>query len=123
MTFTVLPPRFDGGIHNAPHPQYVAVHTVIDNESLTQNDSWLVLFTSGLAHITLLNGTDDAWILGGKDGVIIAVDTTGTGHETTYPSDQETICLQIPFADGIVPAHAVLHSGACNSTSQIVALS
>ena len=25
-TYTVLPPRFQGGVHNAPHPQYVPLY-------------------------------------------------------------------------------------------------
>lgn len=26
-TYTVLPPRFQGGVHNAPHPQYASVYS------------------------------------------------------------------------------------------------
>ena len=28
-TFTVLPPRFEGGVHNSPHPQYVVIYSVV----------------------------------------------------------------------------------------------
>ena len=62
-------------------------------------------------------------MLGGADGLIIAVDTVGTGHNTSYPSNAETRALQIPFADGIIPAHVVLHSGACTGNSQVVTTS
>ncbi|KIP09641.1 hypothetical protein PHLGIDRAFT_11779 [Phlebiopsis gigantea 11061_1 CR5-6] len=100
-TYTVLPPRFEGGVHNAPHPQ-------------------LVVFLSGVAHVTLPHGTGDAFVVGGADGTIIAVDTTGTGHNTSYPSNAATRALQIPFAGGVVPPHTVLFSGACNDSSQVV---
>ncbi|GJE88827.1 hypothetical protein PsYK624_049140 [Phanerochaete sordida] len=99
-TYTVLPPRFEGGVHNAPHPQ-------------------LVVFLSGVAHVTLPHGTDDAFVLGGDNGIIIAVDTTGTGHNTSYPSNQQTRALQIPFTGGIIPPHVVVGEGACTS-DQIV---
>jgi len=88
-----------------------------------------VVFLSGLARITLPvtnasvtaagsvgDSVDEAWILGGANGVIIAVDTMGSGHITTYPSDEKTISFQIPFADGVVPAHRVLHAGPCHYT-------
>ncbi|KAF2090951.1 hypothetical protein K490DRAFT_62282 [Saccharata proteae CBS 121410] len=96
-SYTILPPRFNGGTHNAPSAQYV-------------------VFLSGLAHVTLPNSTDEAWIQGGKYGAIIAVDTVAVskdGHITTYPGDADTAALQIPFLDGKVPKHKVLYPGAC----------
>jgi hypothetical protein len=36
------------------------------------------------------------------------------GHSTNYPSDSETIALQIPTG-GAFPKHKVLHSGPCTS--------
>ncbi|KAK5121602.1 hypothetical protein LTR85_004774 [Meristemomyces frigidus] len=101
--YTVIPARFNGGTHNAPVPQ-------------------IVTFLSGLAHITLPvavhgNSTlDEAWIVGGADGFLIAVDTGGTGHITTYPTDQPTVSLQIPFASmEDVPAYSVVSEGPCHS--------
>jgi hypothetical protein len=73
-----------------------------------------VIFISGLAHVTLPNGTDEAWVRGGKYGILIAADTASAsehGHITTYPSAEDTIALQIPFADGKIPAHTALYSG------------
>ncbi|EKM51749.1 uncharacterized protein PHACADRAFT_262071 [Phanerochaete carnosa HHB-10118-sp] len=99
-TYTVLPPRFEGGVHNSPHPQ-------------------LVIFLSGVAHVTLPFGTDDALVLGGGSGMIIAADTTGSGHNTSYPSNQQTRALQIPFTDGVIPPHVVVNEGACTG-DQIV---
>ncbi|KAI9740277.1 MAG: hypothetical protein M1834_004855 [Cirrosporium novae-zelandiae] len=103
-TYTVIPGRFNGGQHNAPHPQLVA-------------------FFSGMAHITLpdsSDSSDEAWILGGANGLIVAVDTTGSGHITTYPSDEQTIALQIAFAGEAIPPHTVLKTGACEVSSQII---
>ena len=63
----------------------------------------LVLFTSGLAHVTLPNSSDEAWIQGGKYGLIVAADTpdvSGDGHFTEYPGDADTVALQVPLKDG-----------------------
>ncbi|KAI0084846.1 hypothetical protein BDY19DRAFT_855424, partial [Irpex rosettiformis] len=101
-TYTVIPPRFEGGVHNAPHAQ-------------------LVSFLSGVIHITLpTDPSASAWIIGGIDGTILALDTTGSGHNTSYPSGQETRGLQIPFEGGRVPDHVRLYNGPCKSSSSIV---
>ncbi|KAI9931312.1 hypothetical protein ASPWEDRAFT_166738 [Aspergillus wentii DTO 134E9] len=99
-SYSLLPARFDGGRHNAPAVQWV-------------------IFLSGLAHITLPHSKDEAWITGGKYGAILALDTaavSGDGHYTKYPTDQETIALQVQLKDNKVPGHKVLHQGACNVT-------
>ena len=78
---------------------------------------------SGLAHITLPTSKDEVYVEGGKYGLIIAADTAAVsalGHNTTYPSNQETIALQIPTAAGVVPAHKVLHGGACSMTEMVL---
>ncbi|KAI1500081.1 hypothetical protein F5X99DRAFT_256809 [Biscogniauxia marginata] len=96
-TYTVLPARFDGGLHNAPAKQYV----------------W---FISGLIHLTLPNATGEAWVYGGKYGLIYADDTadiSGWGHITRYPGNDETVALAIPVKDGVNPKHTVLHDGPC----------
>ncbi|KAI1487452.1 hypothetical protein F5X96DRAFT_650019 [Biscogniauxia mediterranea] len=96
-TYTVLPPRFDGGLHNAPAKQYV----------------W---FISGLIHLSLPNATEEAWIHGGRYGLIYAGDTadvSGWGHRTRYPGSDETIALVVPVKDGVSPEHRVLHDGPC----------
>ncbi|KAL1629236.1 hypothetical protein SLS56_005459 [Neofusicoccum ribis] len=97
----VIPPRFDGGLHNAPQPQFV-------------------IFTSGLAHVTLPHGDDEAWVLGGENGLIVAVDTAGTGHRTQYPTDQTTVSFALPFLDGEPPAYRVRSEGACHGDTQLV---
>ena len=97
---------------------FVATTSLFDSAS-----SRLVVFLSGVAHVTLPHGTDDAYVVGGPDGTIIAVDVTGTGHNTSYPSNMETRALQIAFTDGIIPPHEVLGSGACNVTDQVVTFS
>ncbi|KAJ5662743.1 hypothetical protein N7462_011669 [Penicillium macrosclerotiorum] len=96
-TYTIIPAGFDGGRHNAPELQWV-------------------VFLSGVAHITLPNSTTEAWITGGKNGAILALDTadaSALGHITTYPSQEKTIALEIPLGAGSVPGHTVLHEGAC----------
>jgi hypothetical protein len=35
------------------------------------------------------------------------------GHLTTYPSDQETVAIAVPFQDGVVPEYEVITEGAC----------
>jgi hypothetical protein len=76
--------------------------------------SRIVHFVSGLARITLPQDlTKELWVVGGKGGLLLAVDTTGLGHVTTYPSDQETIAMVAPFKDGLVPEYAVIKDGAC----------
>ncbi|KAI0064229.1 hypothetical protein BV25DRAFT_1914449 [Artomyces pyxidatus] len=47
-----------------------------------------VAFMSGLAHVTLPNSTADAWIAGGEQGLILAVDTASVstyGHNALSP--------------------------------------
>ncbi|KAK5991881.1 hypothetical protein PT974_05268 [Cladobotryum mycophilum] len=97
VTYTIIPGQFDGGLHNAPAAQ-------------------LVHFISGVAHITLPSSKDEAWIHGGKYGLIAAVDTAAvskTGHRTQYPSMADTIGLQLPLNNWSAANYTVLHSGAC----------
>ncbi|KAH7135545.1 hypothetical protein B0J11DRAFT_576127 [Dendryphion nanum] len=95
FAYTILPPRYDGGIHTAPAVQ-------------------LVHFLSGIAHLTLPHDDSvDAWILGGVGGLLFAVDTTGTGHRTQYPSDQVTVAITAPFEGGKIPRYTILADGPC----------
>jgi hypothetical protein len=86
----------------------------------------LVAFLSGLIHVTLPNTTisptTSAWIQGGKYGLVVAVDTANVskyGHVTEYPSDADTVSLQIPFKDGKIPDHKVLYDGPCSWTEMV----
>lgn len=48
--------------------------------------------------------------------MVIAVDTAAVsdlGHITNYPSDADTVALEIPFEKGVFPNHTVLHRGPC----------
>ncbi|KAN0133339.1 hypothetical protein V8E53_008779 [Lactarius tabidus] len=95
-SYAVLPPGFNAGLHNAPANQWV-------------------IFLSGLAHITLPNSTDEAYVNGGKNGLLFAADTSDVstlGHSTNYPSREETRAIQIPTG-GSIPSHTVLYSGPC----------
>lgn len=57
---------------------------------------------------------DEAYIVGGANGMLLACDTAGSGHITTYPGDQPTVSLQIHFKDGQTPTHRVLYPGPCH---------
>ncbi|TFY77615.1 hypothetical protein EWM64_g6398 [Hericium alpestre] len=102
-SYSILPARFNAGMHGAPNVQWV-------------------VFLSGLAHVTLPNATDEAWIPGGRNGVLFAADVPSVskyGHQTEYPSGDETLALQIPTADGKVPDHVVVHAGPCETKIQM----
>jgi len=95
ITYTVLPPKTSAGLHVAPTKQ-------------------LVVFLTGVSHIHLPNGTDEAYILGGAPGsILVAVDTVGTGHYSENPSNVPVTALQVPFVHGIPPPYEVLAKGAC----------
>lgn len=77
-------------------------------------------FLSGLIHLTLPypastnSSENEVWVVGGANGLIVAVDTQGSGHISTYPSDMATIAFQIPISEGLVPSYEVLNSGPCH---------
>lgn len=82
--------------------------------------TWLfvrwVIFISGLAHITLPNSTAEAYVTGGRNGAILALDTADVsklGHITTYPSKEPTVAIEVPLGEEGVPAHRVLYKGPC----------
>ncbi|KAL8786797.1 MAG: hypothetical protein Q9195_008055 [Heterodermia aff. obscurata] len=96
-SYGIIPPQFDGGLHNAPAVQWVA-------------------FTAGKAVISLPNSTRTATVYGGREGLILAADTKNVstlGHRTRYPSNQTTVAIQIPLENNAIPPHTVLHPGAC----------
>jgi len=121
VTYVVLPPRSGEGLHKPPHPMSVPPppcglsYTIVWFLTLSSILRLFILL-SGLAHVTLPHGEDEAWIMEGVNGLVVATDVTGVGHYTEYPSDKETVALQLPFLNGIVPGHEVLHSGACHLT-------
>ena len=79
---------------------------------------------SGLAHATIPDSSDEVWIVGGPYGMVVALDLEGPGHFTTYPSDQPSVAIQIPFESvDDIPAHRVVAPGPCHfetGGSQIV---
>ncbi|KAE8147422.1 hypothetical protein BDV25DRAFT_160379 [Aspergillus avenaceus] len=100
ISYMAIPPRTDGGLHNAPTIQWVS-------------------FVSGKAHVTLPHSDDEAWVTGGEFGTILAIDTedvSADGHFTEYPSDEVTVALAMPVKE--VPGHRVLHAGACTRREQ-----
>ena len=59
------------------------------------------------------NAGEELWIVEGVNPIVIANDVVRQGHWTYYPSDKETVALQVPFSDGLVPEHRVVKKGAC----------
>ena len=61
-------------------------------------------------------GSTHAWhVHAGKNGLGMAVDTpdvSATGHVSEFL--EETVLMQIPTADGVVPAHEVLYQRPCD---------
>lgn len=74
----------------------------------------IVSYTTGLAHITLPDSDDEAWFIGGNQGLLVAADTNGDGHFTDYPSEQSTVVLTLPFPGGVLPPHEVISTGPCH---------
>ena len=76
---------------------------------------------AGLAHIsTPYSGLpaylNEAYITGGRHGMLIAADLkeiAAKGHVTVFPGTDRTIIAQFPVADNRVPEHCVLHVGPC----------
>ncbi|KAF2100232.1 hypothetical protein NA57DRAFT_73842 [Rhizodiscina lignyota] len=101
----VIAPRTHIGQAWAMHPQHGSLfHNVFS------------IFLSGLVHIRLPDSRHEAWVQGGKYGIIIAADTKNlsmTGHVTDFPGNDETVIAELPFAGGMVPDHEVLYAGPC----------
>lgn len=57
----------------------------------------------------------------GVNGLMIAADMLGKGHVTEYPSNKESVALQIPFKDGILPDHKVVGAGVCDAQDKLPA--
>lgn len=100
ITYVVIPPRSTENLHHPPSPM-------------------LFVLLSGMAHVTLPYGDDDLWIQEGENQVVIANDMDGVGHNTSYPLDRLTVALQLPFKDGKLPDHTVLHVGACKASDNV----
>ena len=121
----ILPPNFDGGLHNAPYNQYVFSFFLIKKKKKKEKlkkeklkkQSRYVAFTSGKAVVTLPCSSTTAVINGGKYGLIFAADTAAAsklGHYTKYPlPSEQTFGIAFPTADGKIPSHRVLHQGQC----------
>ncbi|RCI17271.1 hypothetical protein L249_3153 [Ophiocordyceps polyrhachis-furcata BCC 54312] len=102
-TYSVIPPNFDGGLHNAPSFQFV-------------------FFAAGSARITLPNGTEEATVGLGKNRLIIAGDTADVstlGHRTQYLGGDKTVAMQVPIKDPKNFNHTVLHNVQMNNNSNV----
>ncbi len=65
--------------------------------------------------------TESLYIVSGVTPLIIAADTDtrSPGHLTFYPSDTETVAMQVPFKQGKVPGHKVLYGGPCRRRGEV----
>ncbi|RWA08419.1 hypothetical protein EKO27_g6693 [Xylaria grammica] len=102
ITYNVIPAGYDSRLHTVPSNQWAIV-------------------LNGVAIITLAdNSTTSVTTDGGESGVLFFEDTATVsrrGHGSFYPGITETIFLQIPTKDGIVPEHEVLSNNApCKGT-------
>lgn len=74
---------------------------------------------SGLAHISVPDEEESAFVTGGEFGMLFAGDLAelggGVGHRTAYPGLTETVILQLPIGGNVAPAHTVLHAGPCKA--------
>ncbi|ETS87617.1 hypothetical protein PFICI_01445 [Pestalotiopsis fici W106-1] len=91
---TVIPAGSDGGFHHA-EPQWV-------------------YFITGLAHITLPLSSDQAWINGGKYGLVWIGDRANVsrlGHRIFFA--EQSVTLSLLSEDDREPTHTVVRQGAC----------
>ncbi|KAF2235012.1 hypothetical protein EV356DRAFT_514644 [Viridothelium virens] len=96
-SITVQPPDSNTGVHTTSMPALLHV-------------------LSGLLSITLPNNsTSTAWVLGGVSGSLILADTTGSGHNTSHPSDESTVIITMPFAGAVIPAHTIVGYDVCST--------
>lgn len=117
----ILPPKFDGGLHNAPFNQYVFFNFFSfppspQKKKKTKPFNRYVVFTVGKAVVTFPCNSATAVVKGGKYGLIFAADIAAVsklGHYTRYPSDEQTVGITFPTVDGKIPSHTVLHHGQC----------
>jgi hypothetical protein len=80
------------------------------------------LFLSGLARISLPNSNSEAWVQGGKYGILIAADTKAVskdGHITDFPGRDQTVIAQFSFVDGKLPEYKTLYDGPCSFNEMI----
>ena len=76
---------------------------------------------SGLVHFKLPSSSlgpskSEAWIEGGRYGLVIAADISSQsrlGHFAEFPGDAATVLVQVPTANGEVPEHDILYAGPC----------
>ncbi|KAI9747111.1 MAG: hypothetical protein M1815_004616 [Lichina confinis] len=94
----IIKPGHNGGLHRAPRVQFV-------------------IWTSGLAKVTIPDSKDVAWMEGGGNGLLLAADTKDVveddGHITTYPSREQTVAFALPLPDDKPPVPISYEAGPC----------
>lgn len=120
VSYVVLPPRSEEGLHKPPHAMYASPTIAPYSQILRAkqiNNRFFILLT-GLAHVTLPSDPEGAglYIVEGVNPLMIAADCWGEGHFTSYPGDKETVALQVPFTDGEMPEHEIVGEGVCGGS-------
>ena len=80
---------------------------------LTASSRWVIIL-KGMVYVALPHGNDTAYLQGGE--VMFAADTpavSSEGHISQFVGTSEAVFMSVATPDGQVPAHTVVHSGAC----------
>lgn len=97
--------------------RFLSVYGIAPSSCQSTHIHRLVYFATGLIRLSIPNTTQEAWVTGGKYGLIYAQDTPDKskyGHLTEYVADEDTIALTVPLAPHQELKHKVLHSGGCS---------
>ncbi|KAI9699196.1 MAG: hypothetical protein M1820_007275 [Bogoriella megaspora] len=95
--YWVLPPGFDGGLLSTGVPALIHVVSGLMRTALSHDPSTV------------------GWLVGGVAGAMILADMMGSGHQVSYPTDESTVILWLPFKDGMLPEYTVLGQGVCST--------
>lgn len=83
----------------------------------------ITAFLAGEVHVSLPHYNYTHSVIGGKNGLLVANDPHTSGHITAFPSDEQTVVLQVAWAEQSqkgAPAHRVRHDGPCKEKEQII---
>jgi hypothetical protein len=140
-TYVVLPPRSAEGWHRPPHLMFFVLLSGLAQVFAPKANTAAVALPAGVvddmqpgvllqeaAPPPLMVDVSSDWdrrrghewdvitiAPGSPHQILIAGDTDvrSPGHLTYYPGDGETVALQIPISEGVVPGYSVVHDGGC----------
>jgi hypothetical protein len=131
-TYVVLPPRSAEGWHRPPHLMFFVLLSGLAQVFAPKANTAIEMQPGGLLQEAapppmMVDASSDRdrrrrheWDVitiapGSPHQILIAGDTDvrSPGHLTYYPGDGETVALQIPISEGVVPGYSVVHDGGC----------